>query len=91
MTADSAISPNYQPAQVERAVLGVAVDLHPARLTITELSLRVAANPHDGREMETIAEAIRELRRCGLFRYRNDDEVVEPTQAAYRAFVLLTR
>ena len=91
MTIDAAISPNYQPVQVEHALLGVAVDLHPARLTIAELSLRVAAKPHDGREMETIAEAIRELRRCGLFRYRDDDEVVEPTQAALRAFALLTR
>ena len=90
MTIGSDTSPNYQPAQVEHALLGVTINLHPTHLTTSELSLRIAAKPHDSREMETIAEAIRELRRCGLFRYRDDDEVVEPTQAALRAFLLLT-
>jgi len=91
MTSDITTPPVYRPKLVEDALLGAAVDLHPARLTIPELSLKVAANPHDGREMETITEAIRELRRCGLFRYRDDDEIVEPTQAALRAFELLAR
>jgi hypothetical protein len=91
MSTASTTQPNYRPNLVEEALFVEAVDLHPLRLTIPELSLKIAANPHDGREMETIAEAIRELRRCGLFRYRNDDEVVEPTQAALRAFELLAR
>jgi hypothetical protein len=91
MAKESTILPVYRPKLVEDALLGVAVNLHPARLTIHELSLKVATDPHDGEEIETITEAIRELRRCGLFRYRNDDEVVEPTQAALHAFDLLAR
>jgi hypothetical protein len=91
VTADTTTPPAYRPKLVEAALLVEAVNQHPARLRIDELSLKVAADPHDSREIETIAEAILELRRCGLFRYRNDDEVVEPTQAAIHAFDLLAR
>ena len=86
-----AIPPSHRPELVEQALLHVAVDLHPARLTVSELSLMLATNPHDPDEIEVIEEAARNLRRCGLFRYRNDDEVVEPTQAAFHAFALLAR
>jgi hypothetical protein len=36
-----------------------------------------------------VTHAIRDLRRAGLLRYRNDDEVVEPTHAAFSATALL--
>jgi hypothetical protein len=90
MTADPTTPPVYRPNLVEAALLAEVVDLHPARLTVHELSLKVAADPHDRREIETITDGVRELRRCGLLRYRNDDEVVEPTQAALHAVELLT-
>jgi hypothetical protein len=61
------------------------IELHPERLTVAELFLRIAGDPEDWMETETIANAIRDLRRSGLIRYRNDDQLVEPTHAALRA------
>jgi hypothetical protein len=85
MAADGATSPRYDPALVEQAILEEAIELHPQRLTVRELSLRIVSDPDDSREVETAACAIRDLRRSGLLRYRNDDEVVEPTHAAFSA------
>lgn len=76
---------------VEQALIEVVMEAHPARLTIPELTLRMAADPHDRREAETVREAAHELRRDGLLRYRNDDQAIEPTRAAIRAYALLTR
>jgi hypothetical protein len=91
MATANATSPNYKRELVEHVLLEVAVDLHPICLTVPELSLRIAANPDDEKEIGTIADAVHELRRCRLFRYRDDGEAVEPTQAALRAVELLTR
>lgn len=74
----------------ERMVLEEVVELHPERLTIRELILRIATDPNDAARVEKIRQAIQELRRSGLIRYRDDDELVEPTHAAIRAFLLLT-
>jgi hypothetical protein len=90
MTAGAAISPNYLPEHVERAVLEAVIDLLPVRLTVAELCLRIAANPEDRREVEVIKRAIRDLKRSGLLRCRSDDQIVEPTQAAVQALALLT-
>lgn len=76
--------------ELERTVLHEIVELHPERLTIPELILRIARDPEDETAGEKIRIAARELRRSGLARYRNGDELVEPTHAALRAFVLLT-
>lgn len=89
MVADALSSPKYDPEVVERVVLEEAIDLHPQRLTAPELALRIVTNPDDRMEMETAIQAIRELRRSGLLRYRDDDEVVEPTPSALRAHALL--
>jgi hypothetical protein len=77
-------------AELERTVLHEIVELHPERLTIRELVLRIARDPGDEAAEDRVRIAARELRQSGLARYRNDDEVVEPTHAALRAFVLLT-
>ena len=82
---------NYLPGPVERAILEEVIELLPVRMAVGELCLWIAANPEDDREVEAIREAIRDLKRSGLLRYRNDDLVVEPTQAAAQAFALLTR
>ena len=66
-------------------ILREATELHPQRLTVEELSLRIVSDPEDHWEVETAANAIRDLRRSGLVRYRNDDQVVEPTHAAISA------
>jgi hypothetical protein len=64
------------------------VELHPRRLTASELVLRIVADPDDRREVEIVTQAIGSLRQFGLLRDR-DDEVVEPTPAALRAVSLL--
>lgn len=87
--ADSATPPKCDPEQVELAVLEEAIELHPQRLTVEELALRVAVDPDDDWEAKAVTAAIRDLRRSGLLRYRDDDRVVEPTHAALRAAALL--
>lgn len=90
MTASGAISPNYRPEPLERAILEEVIDLLPVRLTVNELCLWIAANPEDDSEVEATRRAIHDLKRSGLLRYQNDNQVVEPTQAAVQAFALLT-
>jgi hypothetical protein len=76
--------------ELERTVLTEVVQLHPELLTIPELILRTVSDPQDEPMKEKIGLAARELRRSGLVRYRNDDEVVEPTHAALRTHELFT-
>jgi hypothetical protein len=90
MTAGAAVPPKYDPEHVGRAVLLAVIDLLPVHLTVAELCLRIAGDTEDGREIKTIRDAIRDLKRSGVLRYRNDDQVVEPTQAAVQTFALLT-
>jgi hypothetical protein len=72
----------------ERAVLTEVVQRH--RLAMSELILRTARDPEDDATKEEIKHAARDLRRFGLVRYRDDDEVVEPTDAGLRAFEIFT-
>jgi hypothetical protein len=76
--------------ELERTVLHEIVELHPERLTIPELILRIARDPRDEATGERVRIATRDLRRSGLVRYRDGNEIVEPTHAALRAFVLFT-
>ncbi len=80
--------PKYDVAIVEAVILEIAAELHPRHLTARELSLEIVADAEDRREMETAAQAIRNLREFGLFRDR-EDELVELTQPALRAVALL--
>jgi len=91
MNTDAGSSPKYNLSLVASLILEEAVELHPRHLTARELSLRIVIDPDDSREIETAIGAIEDLRESGLFRYRNDDEVVEPTRAALRAVTLLAR
>jgi hypothetical protein len=86
--ADRTTPPKYNSRLVERVLLDEAIELHPQRLTVSELCLRIVSDPEDGREVETAADALCNLRRSGLVRYRNDDRIVEPTHAALCAHVL---
>lgn len=90
MGAGSAIPPGCPPEALERTVLEQVIELLPVRMTVAELCSWIATNPEDDREVEAIREAIRDLKRSGLLRYRNDDQVVEPTQAGAHAFTVLT-
>ncbi|HEU4600052.1 MAG TPA: hypothetical protein VFS26_09905 [Solirubrobacterales bacterium] len=86
--SDGETSTKYDVAIVEAVVLQVVAELHPEKLTGTELALEVVADRADARELATAARAIRNLRECGLLADR-DDEIVEPTPAALRACALL--
>lgn len=88
MTSQRAVPPKYNPELVERAVLEVVIELHPAIMTMAELSLRIAGDPRDRREIDTIACAVRDLRGSGLL-LDDHNERVEPTPAALRAAALL--
>jgi hypothetical protein len=87
MNTKASIPPRYNPELVERAILEVIIELHPAVITLAGLSLRIAGDPHDRREIDTIACAVRDLREAGLL--LEHDERVEPTPAAIRAAELL--
>jgi hypothetical protein len=80
--------PQYNPEIVGQVILLEVLEQHPARLTVDELALRIVADPCDLTEVETATNAIRDLRRACLVRYRNDDRLVEPTQAALRMHAL---
>lgn len=72
--------------QIESAVLGEVLALHPANLTVYELVLKMAAE-NDPSEQELIRQAVRELRGAGLLRDAGD--AVAPTYAAIRVATLL--
>jgi len=91
MTDYVSTPPKSDPELVERAVLEEVIELLPIRLAVSELCLRIATDPRDKSRTETIRHAIRDLRGWGLFRYRDDDQLVEPTQAAVRFFELFNR
>lgn len=79
----------YDVEIVEAVVLEIAAELHPEHLSARGLASKIVGDPTDRREVETAAQAIRNLREFGLFADR-DDEIVEPTPAGLRAVALLT-
>lgn len=85
---DRDIPAKYDVAKVEAVMLEVAAELHPERLSAGGLSLRIVGDPDDDREVETAAQAIRNLCEFGLF-HVGDDGIVEPTPAALHAVALL--
>lgn len=89
MTADGAPSPKYDPEIVARGIFLEVIEQFPARLTVDELAQRIVSDPNDGCEVETATNAVRDLRRACVVRYRNDDRLVEATQAALRTHDLL--
>jgi len=89
MSSGTKALPKYDPVKVGRTLLFEIIEQHPTRLTVDELVLRIVADLEDSVEVETATEAIHDLRRSSLVRYRDDDELVEPTQAALRAYALL--
>jgi Helix-turn-helix domain len=81
--------PKHDLDLVARAILEEVLRRHPEGLTVAGLSLRIVGDPEDVREVETVAEAIQSLRASGLIRYRDDDQLVEPTQAVLLYMALL--
>lgn len=87
--AERKTPPKYDLEIVEFATLAMAAELHPERLSVDGLLLKIVSDPDDDREVKVAARAIRNLRELGLFKNR-DDEIVELTPAALRAVALLT-
>ncbi len=83
-------APKYDLAVVEGAILEVAAELHPQRLTAQELALRIVGDPADEREVETAKQAINNLHEFGLFREGQGD-IVDPTQTTLHVVALLTK
>lgn len=89
MVEDSSQPPKYNLDAVAQAILVQIIDLHPERLAVREWLLRIVGDWDDGLEVETAQSAIRDLRVSGLIHYRDDDQLVEPTQAVLRYVALL--
>jgi hypothetical protein len=78
------LHPKYVVARVETAILQVAVELHPQRLSTEAFLLEVVGDSDDRREAKVGIQAIDRLREVGLLAER-DDGLIEPTPAAVRA------
>lgn len=85
--AVDAISPAKQDEITERAVLTQILVLHPNRLTILELSLRIEGDSESFAKKDAIERAVRELSRDGLLVC--DCRRIWPTRAALRFEELL--
>lgn len=70
--------------RTERVVLEFLLDEHPTRVPVDEIAL--ALNAKDFGEKDGIARAVRDLTGVGLLRV--DGELVSPTRAALRFYVL---
>jgi hypothetical protein len=74
---------------VESAVLRQLLDLHPARLTLEELTREFSASRNSFAERDAVERAVRDLAGAGLL--HQGQEFVAPTRAALRFSELLDR
>lgn len=74
---------------LESVVLRQLLDLHPTRLTLTELVREVGGNRGGFAERDAIERAVRDLAAVGLL--HQGDGFVTPTRAALRFSELLDR
>ncbi|HEY6730265.1 MAG TPA: hypothetical protein VI039_04485 [Solirubrobacterales bacterium] len=72
---------------VESVVLRQLLELHPMRLTITELVRELGSNSGGFAERDAIERAVRDLAAAGLL--HQGEEFAEPTRAALRFSELL--
>jgi hypothetical protein len=86
--ANAGTQPKYNRAVVGQAVLLEIIDHHPVRLTVTELVGRIVSDRDDFGEIKQRVLLFANCKQTGLVRYRDDDELVEPTQAALHAHTL---
>jgi hypothetical protein len=74
---------------IESAVLHQLLDLHPARLTLAELTRELAAGHDTFADRDALERAVRDLAAAGLLHRKTG--FVEPTRAAVRFSELLDR
>ena len=70
-----------EDARIESALLQRILDLHPTRMTSTELVRDLAGDDADFGARDGVERAIRELTGAGLL-HRAEDGLVTPTRAA---------
>lgn len=75
---------------VESVVLRQLLDLHPTRLTMSELVREVSGSSGGFAECDAVVRAVRELAAVGLL-HKEAEEFVSPTRAALRFDELLDR
>ena len=80
------VPPAHEDEIMQRSVLTQVLVLHPAQLTILELSLRVESDLRDC-EQDAVERAVRELSRDGLVFC--DCRRISPSRAAVRFDELL--
>lgn len=73
----------------ESVVLQQLLDLHPTRLTVSELTRELSGKLSDFAERDALERAIRDLVAVGLL--HQSEEFVAPTRAALRFSELLDR
>jgi hypothetical protein len=73
----------------ESAVLRQLLDLHPIRLTVSELTRELSSDRGGFAERDALERAIRDLAAVGLLHH--SEEFVAPTRAALRFSELLDR
>jgi hypothetical protein len=73
----------------ESAVLRQLLDLHPTRLTVSELTRELCVDRRGFAERDALERAIRDLAAVGLL--HRSEEFVAPTRAALRFSELLDR
>lgn len=75
-------APTQEDEIIERSVLTQALVLHPTRLSILELALRLERDWRDFAQKDSVERAVRELSRDGLLAC--DCRRISPSQAALR-------
>jgi hypothetical protein len=79
----------HEDLTTESAVLQRIIEVHPARLTVSELVRELAGEDADFAVRDAIERATRELSGVGLLHLQ--DDFVTPTRAALRYTELLER
>ena len=88
MECDGATTTWAEDEKVEAAVLRQLLDLHPARLTLPELTREITVSGGFA-ERDAVERAVRDLTSVGLV--HRGTESVAPTRAAVRFSELLDR
>jgi hypothetical protein len=86
---DDSPTPAAEDAATESAVLQQILDLHPAQITLAELTREVGGETPGFAQRDAIERAVRDLSGAGLL-HRHDNFVL-PTRAALRFSELLDR
>jgi hypothetical protein len=86
---DDTRTSSREDAATESAVLQHVLTLHPAQVTVAELTREVSEAPEEFAGRDAIERAVRDLTGAGLL--HSHDSFVLPTRAALRFDELLNR